>query len=213
VLLGTPLLVLWPGRFRSATYQRDMLLVLFVLAYLALHWLIAVPVWDRYLLPLVPLLALLAGRLVCGLIAGRRGHPLVVPFVLTITALLMLPGALQARQGSWPVGATPQADGGAGEVARVIENEPYGTVLYDHWYSWQWRYYFFDRGVYVQWFAHPADLAADLSVFGDGGDTRYLVLPAGEVARPVQRAVQTAGFSLTPVHEAENMILYQVTRP
>jgi 4-amino-4-deoxy-L-arabinose transferase-like glycosyltransferase len=32
-------------------------LTLFLAAYLLLHWLLAVPVWERYLLPLVPLLA------------------------------------------------------------------------------------------------------------------------------------------------------------
>jgi hypothetical protein len=41
----------------------DLLLVSFVLIYFLLHWLWAFPIWDRYLLPLVPVLAVLLGRI------------------------------------------------------------------------------------------------------------------------------------------------------
>ncbi|MCZ7673591.1 MAG: hypothetical protein M5U34_43975 [Chloroflexi bacterium] len=46
--------------------QRDLLdqfLALFVLAYAVVHWLLAAPVWDRYLLALIPLVAILIARL------------------------------------------------------------------------------------------------------------------------------------------------------
>ena len=42
-------------------YKRQ-LVALFVLAYALLHWLWAVPAWDRYLLPVLPIVAALLGR-------------------------------------------------------------------------------------------------------------------------------------------------------
>ncbi|MGB4677786.1 MAG: glycosyltransferase family 39 protein, partial [Aggregatilineales bacterium] len=48
------------GRGRGA--RASALILAFAIAYLALHWLAAVPLLDRYLLPLVPLLALLVAR-------------------------------------------------------------------------------------------------------------------------------------------------------
>ena len=47
----------------TRTGLTDLFLAAFVAIYLLLHWLWAFPVWDRYLLPLVPVLAILLGRI------------------------------------------------------------------------------------------------------------------------------------------------------
>lgn len=202
----------WPTAY-------DQFFLLFLLGYVAVHWFLAVPVWDRYLLPLAPVVGLLLGRFLSRVVAfvgpevpwpaARRW---LVVGVAVLPVLLALPAALQARQGAFPVGGRPAADSGAAEVATALADAPYGTVLYDHWYSWQWRYFLFDSGVYVSWFPHPAALAEDLRVFAEEGDARYLALPAGEAARPVQRAVAEAGFALRPVRSAGDIVLYRVVR-
>ena len=217
LLLGLGLLVLRRQPAAGAAY--DALLFLFLAGYGLLHWLLAVPVWDRYWLPLVPLLALLAARLVARLLAGlwayarpgrspRRRYALLAGLALLLLA--QIPAALAASRGAYPVGARPGADGGAAAVAAYLQAAPYGTVLYDHWFSWQWRYYFFDRGVYVSWFPHPAGLGDDLAVFAAGEGARYLVLPDSAVARPVLRAVTAAGFAPELVYPAGGMNLYRL---
>jgi hypothetical protein len=85
--------------------------------------------------------------------------------------------------------------------AFLSEHAP-GTVLYDHWYSWQWRYHLLDSNVYVSWFPSPSELAEDLRVFGRQGESRFLALPGSMAADPVVRAVQSAGFTLEPVLSA-----------
>lgn len=226
-----------PHRVENKTYESlrpsECWLWLFILAYSLLHWLLAVPVWDRYLLPLMPFVAVLVGNEVGRLRAaillnrGTRAVPrtswfadalrenrrtkfaLIMGFIL-----LQLPVALAARQGHFPIGGQPTADQGAAEIGQYLADAPYGTVLYDHWYSWHWRYHFFDRGVYVSWFPHPQALVDDLRVFGQqtaaGDAERYVVLPAAAVAQPVIRAVEEAGFHLQPVYRAAKMILYQI---
>lgn len=202
----------WPTAY-------DQFFLLFLLGYVAVHWFLAVPVWDRYLLPLAPLVGLLLGRFLSRVVAfvapglplaaGRRW---LVVGVATLTVLLALPAALEARQGAFPVGGRPAADGGASEVATVLADAPYGTVLYDHWYSWQWRYYLLDSGVYVSWFPHADALTEDLRVFAGGDDVRYLALPASAVGRPVRRAVKDAGFELARIDSAGEIVLYRVSR-
>lgn len=204
----------------------DGLLLLFLATYFLLHWLLAVPVWDRYLLPVVPPAAVLAGRLLSRLLDGlppalvtftpaparRPGRLLLLLFLIVVH----VPVAAAARDGRYPIGGQVAADGGAGQAAAFLAGAPYGTVLYDHWWSWHWRYYFFDQGVYVSWFPHPAALVEDLTVFGGDGHGRYLALPASGAALPVQRAVTDAGFHLLPVFSAENadgratLVLYRI---
>jgi hypothetical protein len=134
----------------------------------------------------------------------------MAPLLLLV---LQAPAVLAAREGSLPVGGRSGADQGAAEISSVLNGEPDGTVLYDHWYSWQWRYHLFDRGVYVSWFPHPQALAEDLLAFGSQG-RRYLALPNSPAAQPVITAVESAGFALVPVAQAGDpgMTLYRLVR-
>jgi len=176
-------------------------LVVFVLAYFLFHWLVAVPVWDRFLLPLAPLTAVLLGGLYAWPAFVRLGKR---PQALALIALLalLLPGALLAANSRYPLGGSRPADQGAAQVAQFLADAPYGTVLYDHWYGWQWRYHLFDSRIYVSWFAHPDGLVEDLTVFATDEANRYLVLPAGDGRLPVERAVYAGGFMLELVFTA-----------
>jgi 4-amino-4-deoxy-L-arabinose transferase-like glycosyltransferase len=221
--LGWPLLVaglaaapgLWlayrAGRLRPV----EGLLILFVLGYGLLHWLWAVPVWDRYLLPLWPLVAILLGRSFTALAALATSRPAwrrALAPVLIIFIVAQTPSAIAARDGRFPLGGGPAADGGAAAVARLLEDAPYGTVLYDHWYSWHWRYQLFDGRVYVSWFPHAGALLADLAAFGDSGPARYVVLPNGAAARPVLRRLLADGYALAAISQDETagMTLYRI---
>lgn len=218
-LLGSPLLsfglILGLPLFLALLIQRqdwdtawDQLFLLFIIAYMLLHWFVAVPIWSRYLVPLVPLTAVILGRFISRLLAftvpemplARRWLP---PASAALLLLLLLPPAVQNGE------TRHSAEKGASSVAARLADEPPGTVLYDHWYSWQWRYHLFDSGVYVSWFPHPQALAEDLKVFGRSG-RRYVVLPHGPVADPVIRAVQSSGFEMKPVHAASEMTLYRI---
>ena len=80
--------------------------------------------------------------------------------------------------GSFAVGGRRDADQGAWQVADYLDSAPYGTVLYDHWFSWHWRYAFIDKGVYTSWFATSRRvLAEDLQSSGTTPGDRYLVVP------------------------------------
>ncbi len=234
ILAGLVLLtfvVLWDraNRKRDQAGSIDIALILTVLAYLIVHWLIAVPIWDRYLLLLAPLFSILLARAV--MILWQRSSEwsrryqkrwkriaLQGAVLMLLTGLILLsqfPNAAKARSGQWPIGGQATADQGAWQIANYLADEPYGTVLYDHWYSWQWKYHLFDKGVYVSWFAHPEALADDLDAFGDGESDRYLILPASEAALPVKRVLGTTDFQLHQVLATDyepGMILYRIEK-
>jgi len=202
-------------RPRVRANPTEVLLFLFVAGYLGLHWLWAVPVWDRYILPLLPLVAVLIGRGVSLALSRMNGRlPRWTPIAgLTLLTAAMLPFAINARLGGYPIGGQPAADGGAGRIARLLEDAPYGTVLYDHWYSWQWRYQLFDSRVYVSWFPHPDALLDDLAAFAGVGPERYIVLPATDAARPVVRRLTEEGYRLEALKvqdETVSMTLYRI---
>jgi hypothetical protein len=201
----------------------EAMLLLFVVAYLALHWLWAVPVWDRYLLPVLPLISILIGRGLSALwsavadervVGGRRSRQFVFA-ALAVLAVAHLPIAAAARAGRYPIGGPAAADGGAARAAQTLKDAPYGTVLYDHWYSWHWRYQLFDDRVYVSWFAHADALVADLAAFGDAGPLRAIALPASAAARPVVRRLAESGYRLEPLpgqDGAAGVLIYRISR-
>ncbi len=200
----------WNGRLP------DRLIILFIFVYFAIHWLFAILVRDRYLLPIVPLVALLFGRgmwCVVRRITQSSNYPITQFLIFNLLLIaILLPAAISTRNGRSTLIADPIADTNTQQIAAYLIDAPYGTVLYDHWYSWHWRYHFFDKGVFVNWFPSATALTEDLVAFGDEG-TRYLVAPQTAVFPPLQRAVDAAAYVLTPVViDQQNQIsLYQIT--
>ncbi|MCP4359968.1 MAG: phospholipid carrier-dependent glycosyltransferase [Chloroflexi bacterium] len=217
-------LVVRSGRMKDSHGRTDLILILFISSYLLLHWLLSIPVWDRYMLPLVPLVALLIGRGISEIGDWRleiRGQPisnpstslrtsLQSPISIILLFLLLLFPAWSARHSRYPIGGQPGADDGAAQIATYLLDAPYGTVLYDHWYSWHWRYHFFDKGVYVSWFPNADALTKELSVFGGNKQPRYITLPNTAASQPIHRAIHQTGFTLQPVHKAGNITLYRI---
>ena len=200
------------GQLNSRKQLGFLLIGSYILAYALFHLIVDIPVWDRYLLPLVPLLTLLIAFSFHQFIKGRKienGGWLALTVLVTS---LMVPQAWQAGNGRLPIGARPFADSGAAHVAGALSDEPYGTVLYDHWYSWHWRYHLFDKQVHLNWFPDEAALVEDLNIFFDNEFPRYLAIPKDERGSLVEQQVKAAGFSLEPVaiDGESDIILYRI---
>jgi len=218
-----------------------------LLAFFALNWWLTINIWDRYLLPAVPVAALLAGwwaEKAAGLpltLWQRYLLPIVRPStqlaesrtdkvffrwrrlssvslsccILPVVLLAaLLPGGSSAASGALPLGGDHGTYDGIEQVADFFADHPYGTVLYDHWLSWELRYYLFDSRVYVSWFASPTTLTTDLRAFGSTSP-RYLVIPSWESSLPVIEAVGAAGYDLDCVfraHRPDSTLSFTVYR-
>jgi 4-amino-4-deoxy-L-arabinose transferase-like glycosyltransferase len=198
---------------RTRPALTDLVLIAFVLFYSFFHLLIAFPVWDRYLLPMTPLLGLLLGRVASGNGSPRSraewewrvasGEWRVASEVLRFTFYVLLAfslvgGGVMAARGRIPVGGDHGAYDGLEEVVDYLRALPVGTVLYDRWLSWHYDFYLFDAYLYRAGFPSPGWLAADAAALYDGRP-RYLVLPDWESPARLERALAEVGLTTSPV--------------
>ena len=224
-LIGLPILLqrdlTRDARTRAAWV--DLWLFTYSIGFLALHWLLAFPVWDRYLLILVPVVALLFGRslpvlLSSCLLVFKSLHLSFPPsLLLSIITLSILPFGVVASRSGYPIGGDHGANDGIERVADYLKALPPGTVVYDHWLAWELGYYLGDGFVYLAYFDTPAALADDLRVFAKD-DARYVIFPAREAPDKVIDAIEQVGYTLTPVVTTQNRFgqtsftIYQIVK-
>lgn len=215
------LLVLWPGRASSASISEKpeksrLYLCGFVWLFMLFHWIVNIQAWDRYYLLLVPVIALfisLSPNLLS--VNSNRLPPLKSWALIALLVGTFLFQAIPARNGAYPIGGQRWNDHGAALIAETVMDEPYGTVLYDHWYSWHWRYHFFYKGVYVEWFGDIEDLLDNLDAFYDPAapEKRYLALQMGDLfSAKIETALQLEGYRLEPVTTEGRIELYVITK-
>jgi 4-amino-4-deoxy-L-arabinose transferase-like glycosyltransferase len=209
LLLGLPMLV-----WRALTCARrtrealaDLLLVSFVLAYFLLHCLWAFPIWDRYLLPLAPILAVLLGHIVAlsaRLILRRISrwslivrHPSFAVCYLLFVISLAFP-AWNAAHSRYPVGGDHGAYDGIDRIAAFLNSRPEGTVVYQHWLGWVYNYYLFGGPISLAHWPTPSWLARDVQAFGVD-PPRYITFPSWESSARAERALADVGYGLKPV--------------
>jgi 4-amino-4-deoxy-L-arabinose transferase-like glycosyltransferase len=200
LLIGLPVLVWHALTRRTRTATMDLLLISFLLAYLFLHWLWAFPVWDRYLLPLLPILAILLGRvasLISSYIRCAAGHLVSSIVHCALFIALIFPARNAAAHSAYPVGGDHGAYDGIDRVAAFLNDQPEGTVVYQHWLGWEYDYYLFDGPVSLAYWPTPAWLARDVLAFGAKGP-RYITFPAWESSARVEQALTEAGYGLCP---------------
>jgi 4-amino-4-deoxy-L-arabinose transferase-like glycosyltransferase len=208
---GALVLVVQGLRRRIWAALFDFSLSGFCLLYLLLHWLWAFPVWDRYLLPLVPLAGVLLGRVVsvlaqrvadagAGLRVCRDGRRCMRVAVMALLVLSLAIPAARALAGRYPMGAGQAAYDGIEQVVGYLRTRSEGSVLYHHWLGWEYAFHLFDGPLYLAYWPTPAWLAQDVQVFGEA-EPRYVVFPAWESPARVEAALATVGYRLEPVLE------------
>lgn len=217
LLIVVPLEIAAGRKTRAAI--GTLILMTVLLAYIAALWFVAFPLLDRYLLPVVYLLALLcargldlAYRQVIALLRSTQIHRTLSVAAPAALALILLPSAVQAARGGYPVGGDHGAYSGIDSIASYLNARPMGTVVYSHDMSWELGYYLFDAYVYRAYFETPSALAADLRSFGDSPEERYIALAGHESLTEISQAAAAAGFRLAPVdlHIASGLRLYRL---
>lgn len=221
LLVGLPVLALTgivrhPGARGSLA---DILLGSFLLIYILFHWLIALPIWDRYLLPLVPILALLLGRL--GRVLASQLTFLSGSWRMAVVGLLLVISlsvpASQASASRSPLGQERAAYEGIEDVVSFFAELPEGSVVYHHWLGWHYHYALWDAPVYLAYWPNSAWLVRDVEVFG-GREPRYIAFPAWESSARIEYRLDAVGYALDPVMTAvrsdgsPSFAVYQVSQ-
>lgn len=225
LLVGLPLLLLAEAQAATRAALADRILVGYLVLYLGAYWLLAFNVWDRYLLPILPLALLLLARVIVTAARGlaqaaarwRPAWPARAGVTVGVAAALVLATAAPAwaaARSAYPIGGDHGAYDGLDGAAAYLNALPEGTVLYDHWLSWEWGFYLYGGPIYVAWLPTPAALAIDLRAFG-ATSARYFAVPAWEPEAEWRAAAAEAGYGLAPVYTAyrrDGVVTIQVYR-
>lgn len=218
-------------RWEEPAARADGVLLGYGLAYMALHVALSFQIWDRYLLPLAPLVALLGARVMLILATGvqfacNRGRWqeasssrwMVVTLLALLVVTLAVP-AIRAARSEFPVGSDHGAYDGIDQVAAFLKAElPTGAVLYHRWLGWHWRYYLFDVLFNFRYYDSTEALVADAD--GPPEIIRYIVFPGWRLTErdEVQAALAERGIALIPRFETRradgsvSFIVYRIER-
>jgi 4-amino-4-deoxy-L-arabinose transferase-like glycosyltransferase len=194
-----------------ASHAVDAILALYGAGYLALHVVVTFQPWDRYLLPLAPLVCILVAR---GLVSVRDGLNLrSFPQIKTLS-ILGLAGALACAAwlgaaGRLPVGSDHGAYSGLDQVVAVLRSQPANAVIYHRWLSWHYDFYLFDAPQERRWWDSGWKLAEDAARTGRVEPERlqWVALPGweAEAASELRSALAS--------HELALMEMERIRRP
>jgi hypothetical protein len=188
----------------------DEVLLAFGLVFLASHCVVAFQVWDRYLLGLIPLLALLLARvlflpwrLAMGTSrifeAPERLRLLHLLFIMSILVFTLRP-IQDAAASRFPIGGDHGAYQGIEQVVAYLRTVPADTTLYHRWLGWHWRFYLWGSPYDFRAWTSPADLAAQAAA--RPGARRYVVFPSWASSSEARLALAGAGLALREVQRA-----------
>lgn len=187
----------YAGFRRRSRY--DVWLFLMALGYFLFHWLNAYPTFDRYMLPLVPLLGILAARSI------PERYAIIAGIVLLIGVF----STYDARQDGFHSG-NPD---GLLNLAAWIDSKPLGTIIYNPCMGWEMGYY---RGAWSdkRWVHYPnADIQAQDALLNPDPAPRYFLIPAGNNPQPWITALMDVGFAAELVYAQDNFYVYELTPP
>ncbi len=190
------------------------LIALWSLGFCALHVISTVQTWDRYLLPLAPMLALAVGWLVHKInpLLSGRGFAML----LFVGSLCLLPPALLATTGQSPIGADHGDYAGLTDAVAWLTHE-YGNhvVLYHHLLGWQYRFYLYDQiaaGDYeLRWFPSAVYLADNATKAPRR--RKFFLQPDWSPIRDLQMHLAVRGLILTEIQHFGKFTLYEIGQP
>lgn len=203
-----------PAPQHPSTLIPRLCMMLWGLAFLTLHIATTVQVWDRYLLPLAPLLALASGHWIAGL--SRTVHTRWLVGILLAWLVCLTPPALAAAEGRLPVGGDHGAYTGLNAALDWLKsNYPKPIILYHHDLGWHYRFYLYDevtRGQYdLRWFPYAVYLA-DNAVKAPQRP-KVLIQPAWASTRALALHLQVRGLELRRRARFGQFTLYEIEQP
>lgn len=202
----------------------DWLLALFIPFFLLAHSLLSFQVWDRYLLGLMPFLALLLARILllprsilkdfkadagtrrqfwpalmyAGLIIWLLGYTLVTP----------VQDAVHAR---YPLGSNSHALRGIEQITAYLQGQVgANNTLHHRWLGTHWRFYLWGYPYDLQYWGTPDELTAKAK------PGHYLAHPTWQSDTELRLALFEAGLILQEIDRAyapggnPSIILYRI---
>lgn len=208
----------WRKWYRQVYWQPAAWLAFWGVTFLALHIVTTVQIWDRYLLPLAPIVALLLAFVAETVLnvgavwrphsSANLEHAVSKPHLLAalLVATMVWP-ALTAAQGRLPIGGDHGAYSGLDEVAAWLNARTGAApVVYQRNLGWHFQFYLFDAlqagHADLRWYPSSVALADNAAKMPHR--PRYLVVadwsPARDLAAQLALRRLTAQLQLRTGH-------------
>ncbi len=202
---------------RTHAVKIDLVLLGYVLGYGLLHWLAAFNTYDRYLLPILPMIVLLTSRGIVWAIQSMKNKKIISTslrlYVSALISFLFCFGAWGASEGRIHIGGDQGNYEGIVSLAAYLNGKPVATVVYDHWLGWELGYY---MGQWTDkrrtYYPTPDALVHDALLLNEI-DPRYLPAPADEDLSPWLDALEEAGFEVALDYETSRFAIYRLIPP
>ncbi len=180
----------------------DGALLIYATGYLLLHTIVGFGLWDRYLLPLVPVVALLLARVLL--------LPLAVPFfargqgaygllaALFLTSALLRPAGAALRH-TYPLGSDDGRSQGIEDVAAYFRSHvPDGAIVFHQTLGWHLAFYMFGYPYQFPYYPDAAYLGDYVARVPD--TPMYIILPAWLPSAEEQAALAQRGWRLAELY-------------
>jgi len=218
----------WWRKRQQINHRLNAILLLWIIGYVAFHIVSGVNTYDRYWLPLLPVVVIAMARY-SGIFWGgsrtastgvglsnqrwaRYIAPLHIAKLLSIFIITLLIG-WQASHINLPFGGDAGHHQGIDEVAIFLNEKPVATVIYDHWLGWHLGYYlgqWTDKR--VAYYPTPEALIMDALSLDEQG-IRYLPVPYYANPTDWLAALQEANFEVFIALETDRITLYGLIPP
>ena len=199
----------WLSRRVRSGWLWDCALIGFLLYFVAVHTLLTLRIYDRYLLGLAPIVSLILARvlLMPPEIATKlhparpvavRSYLLVVSVALAV--LVLNPVRIAARYG-YPVGADHGAYLGIESVVGYLEaHAPENSIVFDKWLGWHYGFYLFDSEIEIVSHHDADDVATTL--LEEPNKKMYIVIPTWEDGEALGQQLALVGCRLDEEYRA-----------
>jgi 4-amino-4-deoxy-L-arabinose transferase-like glycosyltransferase len=187
---------------RKHTVSALMVLALYAAGYVVSHVVLAFNVYDRYALPILLIVLVLAGVGLARLIPRRWTAPVLALLALS---LLLTPPSLPLTE--------RDTDSELIEMADFINQQGIGTIVYNRWLGWEMGYYlgaWSDKR--VVYYPTPGALVEDAPRNPDRAP-RLLIAPDWAEVNPWLTALDEAGFEVTRAYDSDNYAAWWLMPP
>jgi 4-amino-4-deoxy-L-arabinose transferase-like glycosyltransferase len=193
------------------TFSKQRIFSLWLVGFAALHLVLTLNLFDRNLIVLLPVMAILIAGVLADALKRVPTKILSVSLLLCASALSIF--ALFAAWGNLPIGGDAGRHDGINELADYINSKPVATVIYDTWLDWELDYYM------GQWtdkrrvfYPSPELLLKDALALEESG-SRYFIVPRWIEENAWLEALREGGFSVRLDREFENFRVWELIPP
>lgn len=193
----------------------DLLLLTYVLGYIFVHWLVAFNVYDRYLLIILPIWAILSARSALWVWRTLRQwiqSPELVVLAGAVLLSMLTSASAATNLSERGYNVEPIANRGIIGAAQYLDELPVATIIYNRWLGWELGYYlpaWSDKR--LVYYPTPQTLAQGAAQNAEIAP-RYLIAPSAQPLDVWLFALAEQNFFAEVVYQREGILIYRLTR-